>query len=89
MFRKESPEELNRQKQEGRKTIIPVLEEYLECQVEDFFAPELDFPIRPKWSYDVSREELERNENRYFHVSTCANSLRYRNFLRVSLLNGD
>lgn len=68
MFRKESKEELNRQKQESRKIIKPVLEEYLECKIEDFFSPELDIPIRPTWSYDITREQLERNEYKYFHV---------------------
>ncbi|CAL8101061.1 unnamed protein product [Orchesella dallaii] len=67
MFRKETKDELNKQKKEGRKTIYPVLEEYLECKIEDFFTPELDFPIRPPWNYDVTRQDLEKNEHRYFH----------------------
>ncbi len=68
MFRKESQEEINRQKEQARKEIISVLEEYLECGMEDFFTTELDFPVRPKWSYEESREQLERNEYKYFHV---------------------
>ncbi|ODN05747.1 Guanine nucleotide-binding protein-like 1 [Orchesella cincta] len=66
IFRKETKDELAKQKKEGRITIHPVLEEYLECKIEDFFTPELDFPIRPPWNYDVTREDLERNEHRYF-----------------------
>jgi len=68
MFRPETKEEVQRQKKEARKAIVPVLEEYLECRTEDFYTPELDFPVRPPWSYEQSREDVEKNENRYFQV---------------------
>jgi hypothetical protein len=58
-----------RLKKDARKEIHPVLEEYLECGTEDFYTPELDFPVRPPWSYNQSRDDIERNENRYFQVS--------------------
>lgn len=27
-----------------------------------------DFPVRPKWSFNMAKEQLDRNENRYFTV---------------------
>ena len=48
---------------------MPVEEEYLECSTEDFFPPELDFPTRPPWNYELSVEELENNEKKAFYVS--------------------
>jgi len=49
--------------------IVPVAEEELEINIDDFFLPELDFPKRPSWSFEMSKEELDARENRYFSVS--------------------
>ena len=65
-FRVESKEELAKLKEKARETIHPVAEEYLECASGDFYNQQLDFPTRPPWNYDLGREELERNEGRYF-----------------------
>lgn len=53
-------------KEEARKPIEFVLRSDLEVGTEYFDG--CDFPIRPKWSYDMSKEQLDRNENRYFTV---------------------
>lgn len=69
MFRTESKEEVQRLKTEARKTLHPVAEEYLECRSEDFYSSvDLEFPIRPPWNYALNREQLEKNEGRYFQV---------------------
>jgi len=70
IFKTESKEEITKLKQEARKEICSVQPEYMECTVEDFYPPELDFPIRPPWNIGISRTELERNENRYFNVGS-------------------
>lgn len=53
-------------KEEARKPIEFVLRSDLEIGSEYFDG--CDFPARPKWSYDMSKEQLDRNENRYFTV---------------------
>ena len=68
MFRPESKEEIAQRKEEARKTIYPVSPEYLECQIEDFYTPQLDFPTRPPWDHTFSKQELENREAKYFNV---------------------
>jgi len=68
MFRPESRAEIEQRKLEARQTIYPVSPEYLECQIEDFFTPLLDFPTRPSWDFTFSKQELEGREAKYFNV---------------------
>lgn len=77
MFRAETKEDVQRLKEEAMKTVYPVEEQYLECKSEDFYTPLLDFPIRPSWNYELSLDELERNENRYFQVRSKIPGLRF------------
>lgn len=49
--------------------IIPVPESKLEISIEDYFPPELDFPKRPPWDFNMSRDQLDARENKYFRVS--------------------
>lgn len=65
----ESKEELQRKKELARQTIVPVAEDQLEIDVDEFFLPELDFPQRPTWSYEMGRAQLELQETNYFNVS--------------------
>jgi hypothetical protein len=67
-FFNETKEELQKRKEQARQTIVPVSEESLEINIDDFFLPELDFPKRPPWDYAISKEELDARENRYFTV---------------------
>jgi hypothetical protein len=41
----------------------------MEIAVEDFFMKELDFPKRPPWNFDMSLQQLEAREHKYFTVS--------------------
>lgn len=67
-FFNETREEILLNKEEARREIIPVSSSEFEISTDDYFDEEIDFPKRPKWSYEMSREELEIRENRYFTV---------------------
>lgn len=66
-FHTESPKELKALKEEARTELKYKTEEDLELS-DDFFTG-YDFPKRPDWTYEMSKEQLEANENRYFFVS--------------------
>ncbi|XP_031623032.1 guanine nucleotide-binding protein-like 1, partial [Contarinia nasturtii] len=63
-FHRETVKEMKAQKDAARKPIQFILRSDLETGDEYFQG--YDFPIRPKWSYDMSKEAVDRNENRYF-----------------------
>lgn len=65
-FHRETVKEMKAQKDAARKPIQFILRSDLETGDEYFHG--YDFPIRPKWSYDMSKEAVDRNENRYFTV---------------------
>ncbi|PSN34890.1 Guanine nucleotide-binding protein-like 1 [Blattella germanica] len=65
-FYRETEAEIRERKEAARRAIVSVPESGLEIEVEKYFLKELDFPKRPPWNYDMSREELEARENRYF-----------------------
>lgn len=66
-FHRETGKELREMKEEARKALVPCSEEQQE--LGDNYFVEYDFPKRPKWSYEMSKEQLDANENRYFFVS--------------------
>ncbi|XP_067002632.2 guanine nucleotide-binding protein-like 1 [Anabrus simplex] len=65
-FYRESDAEVRRLKQTAMHSLQPVPEESLEIDIDQYFPPELDFPKRPPWNFDMSREEFEAREQRYF-----------------------
>lgn len=65
-FHRESEKEIKAQKEAARKPIQFTKRSDLE--IGDEYFQEHDFPIRPKWTYDMSKEQVDRNENRYFTV---------------------
>ncbi|KAK3088227.1 hypothetical protein FSP39_016369 [Pinctada imbricata] len=67
-FFKESKTEIERRKLEARKTLTKKNEEDLEIDFEEVYQPGsvLDIPIRPRWSYSMSKAKLEANEEKYF-----------------------
>lgn len=67
-FFKETNEEIQQRKEQARQAIVPVSEEELEINMDNYFLPELDFPKRPFWDYEMSKEEIDMQENRYFRV---------------------
>lgn len=44
-----------------------------DLEVGSTFFDGYDFPKRPEWSYAMAKEQLDRNENRYFTVSNTNN----------------
>lgn len=66
-FHKETPKELRQLQEEARTTIETLSEGALE--VSDEYFEGYSFPIRPKWTYEMSKEQVDGNENRYFFVS--------------------
>ncbi|XP_058839312.1 guanine nucleotide-binding protein-like 1 [Topomyia yanbarensis] len=63
-FHRETAKELRELKEEALKTLNP-------CQAEAFelgdnYYVGYDFPKRPQWSFEMSKEQLDANENRYF-----------------------
>lgn len=66
-FRRETEAEITKRKEDARKEIIPVSEHELEFDPTLYFCgDELGFPIRPKWSPDMTREQLDSYEYSYF-----------------------
>ncbi|XP_054276390.1 guanine nucleotide-binding protein-like 1 [Macrosteles quadrilineatus] len=65
-FYKETAEEMRERKELARKELVPVPEPALEINLDDYFDPALHFPTRPPWNFNMSREELEAREQRYF-----------------------
>uniref|UniRef100_A0A1B0ASA8 Guanine nucleotide-binding protein-like 1 n=1 Tax=Glossina palpalis gambiensis TaxID=67801 RepID=A0A1B0ASA8_9MUSC len=63
-FYQESKRELERLKLEGLKTYQSAQPKQREMDAAFFEG--YDFPIRPGWSYQISKSILDRNENKYF-----------------------
>lgn len=67
---KESPDEIKRRKVEASKPLKIKTDSDLELEIEDVYNSSnlLDIPVRPKWSYEMTKEELDRQEKSYFTV---------------------
>ncbi|KAG8293308.1 Guanine nucleotide-binding-like protein 1 [Homalodisca vitripennis] len=65
-FYRETEAELKKRKELARKELVPAPETALEINLDDYFDPGLDFPKRPPWNFNMSREELDSREQRYF-----------------------
>uniref|UniRef100_A0A7N4NMT0 Guanine nucleotide-binding protein-like 1 n=1 Tax=Sarcophilus harrisii TaxID=9305 RepID=A0A7N4NMT0_SARHA len=68
-FERESREEVQRRKKAARQQVLkPVSEKSLELDIGDIYRPgsNLDFPRRPSWNYEMSREQLMSQEERSF-----------------------
>lgn len=63
-FYEESKKEIELMKQEANLPLHEVPKTDLEMTFKFFHG--YDFPVRPPWNYDMSRDELNRNENKYF-----------------------
>uniref|UniRef100_A0A182RMA4 Guanine nucleotide-binding protein-like 1 n=1 Tax=Anopheles funestus TaxID=62324 RepID=A0A182RMA4_ANOFN len=63
-FHRETPKELREMKEEARKGLVYRSEQ--EMELGDNYFQQYDFPTRPKWCYEMSKEQLDGNENRYF-----------------------
>ncbi|XP_017795828.1 PREDICTED: guanine nucleotide-binding protein-like 1 isoform X1 [Habropoda laboriosa] len=64
-FFQESKEELMKRKELGRSTIEPLSLKDQEVS-DNYFPPEIDMPKRPPWDFNMSKDQLELREQRYF-----------------------
>ncbi|XP_049586296.1 guanine nucleotide-binding protein-like 1 isoform X1 [Syngnathus scovelli] len=68
-FEKESKEEVEKRKKMAQeKILLPVSDKQLEIGIEDIYPPEkgLGFPRRPPWTYEMSRADLLREEEKSY-----------------------
>ncbi|XP_018416157.1 PREDICTED: guanine nucleotide-binding protein-like 1 [Nanorana parkeri] len=68
-FERESKDEIERRKKIAQDKILePVPETELEVDIEKIYRPGsvLDFPKRPAWHYDMSKEALQSQEEKSF-----------------------
>lgn len=63
-FHMETPKEVKNAREQARAEIIYSTDEELE--VEDDFFDGYDFPVRPEWNFQMKKETLLANEERYF-----------------------
>ncbi|XP_003703243.1 nucleostemin 4 [Megachile rotundata] len=64
-FFQESKEELMKRKEQARNAIEPLSIKEQEVS-DDYFPPEIDIPKRPPWDFNMSKEQLEMREQKYF-----------------------
>lgn len=65
-FHRETVKEMKAQREAAKKPIQFSLRSELE--IGDEYFQGYDFPIRPPWTYEMSKEIIDRTENRYFTV---------------------
>ncbi|KAL6258580.1 hypothetical protein P5V15_010534 [Pogonomyrmex californicus] len=64
-FFQESNEKLRKRKEQAYKSIEPVSLKDQEIS-DDYFPPGIDMPKRPPWDFNMTKEQLEMREQRYF-----------------------
>lgn len=67
-FKKETEAELRERKEQARRILTPLPQTALEVSSEQFFPDDLKFPVRPPWDHNMTKEQLDARENRYFTV---------------------
>lgn len=65
-FHRETVKELKAMKEAARRPIEFKMRSDLE--VGGSYFDGYEFPMRPKWDYNMTKEQLDRIENRYFTV---------------------
>lgn len=65
-FHSETAKEMEAQKEAASKPIQFLSRSDLETGDEYFRG--YDFPVRPPWTHGMSKDAMDRNENRYFTV---------------------
>ena len=69
-FLRDTPEELKEHKKDASRQLNFIKDEKeLEVDINEIYKPNsaLDIPIRPKWSYNLSKDELDAKEKAYFN----------------------
>ncbi|CAF2099599.1 unnamed protein product [Rotaria magnacalcarata] len=85
-FQREPRDEIDRRKKIAQLPLEKLSEESLEIPIEQIYRPGsvLDMPVRPAWTYSMTKEQLEKQEQTYFNsyldkifANYEANSLSY------------
>uniref|UniRef100_A0AAG5DCT0 Guanine nucleotide-binding protein-like 1 n=1 Tax=Anopheles atroparvus TaxID=41427 RepID=A0AAG5DCT0_ANOAO len=63
-FHRETGKELKEMKEEARQALVH--RSVQDMELGDNYFQAYDFPKRPRWNYEMSKEQLDANENRYF-----------------------
>lgn len=63
-FHTETPKEIQKLREQSREALQRV--EDKDCELDDMYFETFDFPRRPTWDYQMSKEILMANEERYF-----------------------
>lgn len=66
-FFQEFNQELRKRKEQAFKTLEPVSLKDQEVS-DNYFPPEIDMPKRPPWNFNMTKEQLDIIEHRYFTV---------------------
>lgn len=69
-FFQESNEKLRKRRERAFKSIEPVSLRDQEIS-DNYFPPGIDMPKRPPWDFNMTKEQLEMREQRYFTVCSC------------------
>lgn len=69
-FFQESTEKLRKRKERACKSIEPASLRDQEIS-DNYFPPGIDMPKRPAWDFNMTKEQLEMREQRYFTVRSC------------------
>ncbi|XP_061381859.1 guanine nucleotide-binding protein-like 1 [Danaus plexippus] len=79
-FYRESDEELKMKKEEALKALEPVSERDMEIDPSNYFPPELSFPQRPPWDFNMSPAQLDAQEQKYFreYIQSLQNSKHWK-----------
>ena len=64
-FFQESKEEIMKRKEQARSSLKTLSLKDQEVS-DDYFPPEIDIPKRPPWDFNMSKEQLELREQKYF-----------------------
>lgn len=70
-FFQETKEELRKRKKQALASIEPISLRDQEIS-DNYFPPEIDMPKRPPWDFNITKDQLEMREQRYFRVSVCS-----------------
>lgn len=73
-FFQETKEELRKRKEQALRSIEPVSLKDQEIS-DNYFPPGIDIPKRPPWDFNMTREQLDIREQRYFTVCSCESVL--------------
>lgn len=74
-FFQESNEKLQKRKERAFKSIEPASLRDQEIS-DNYFPPGIDMPKRPPWNFNMTKEQLDIREQRYFTVRSCAFALK-------------